>query len=41
MIDEAIEFITKGEDGSLTNELSGNYDGTYLTIVIQKYTLKV
>lgn len=37
MIDEVIEFIIKGEDGSFTKELSGNYDGTYLTIIMQKY----
>lgn len=37
MIDEAIEFIIKGEDGSLTKELSGNYNGTYLTIIMQKF----
>lgn len=37
IIDESIKFITKGEDGCLTKELSGNYDGTYLTIIIQKF----
>ena len=37
MIDESINFIIKGEDGSLTKELSGNYDGTYLTIIMQKF----